>query len=195
MNFSEQCLAFFSSNTDGSTAHERLRWVEENPLYKETDCPYDDRKNGRNNIPDLSKAEKIFISQSLKFFHFSQKHDNALDNIRDSIRLGSPVAISVYISGDSWQTTDIIAIPTAKEISASCIINPKKSKPECKSHSILITGFNDEEQYLEFKNSWGRDWPISGPLKGTGYGRISFGYFNKMKTNGTYLVSAWRYPQ
>lgn len=191
VNFSEQCLALFSSDSDSGSTLQRIEWAFENPLYWDDDCKYDKRENGRNTIPNLERAEKAFISEFASFMSYRQEKDEALDFIRDFIKAGDAVTISVYTAGGDWDYTGIIDIPSTKAIRAACQLNPKSSKPECRSHAVLVTGFNDEEQYLEFKNSWGENWPITGPLKNTGYGKLSYAYFEKMKTSNS-LVTAWR---
>ena len=47
------------------------------------------------------------------------------------------------------------------------------------SHAIVITGYNDQDSTLEFRNSWGRHW------KDQGYGYMSYDYFSR------FLQSYW----
>jgi hypothetical protein len=53
--------------------------------------------------------------------------------------------------------------------------------PDMKSlggHAILVTGFNQNERLIEFKNSWGKDWGDNG------YGYLPFDYTK-------YMIDSW----
>lgn len=187
-DFSEQCLSYFSSDEDTGSPNERVEWAIKNGLYKETDCPYDGRNSGRNNIPNLSSAKKVHISQ--EFYYYPQHRVNALDVIRGQIEFDKPVVVDIYTAGRAWDDTGIINLPTPDEISVACVVDAKSSgNKKCKKHSVIITGFDDNEEYLEFKNSWGMDWPHSGPLKSEGYGKMSYSYFERMKVERAQMVS------
>lgn len=56
------------------------------------------------------------------------------------------------------------------------VINlPKCTDNVFLSHSILIVGYNDEEKYLVFQNSFGEEWGYNG------FGLISYDYITKFR--------------
>lgn len=178
-DLSEQCLAWFSSNEDPGAAADRIEWALENGLYNESDCLYDGRINGRSNIPDLREKTKVWPDGH--FIFTDSSIDAPLDFIKGKIDEGHPVIASVYVAGDDWLKQKIIQIPTDDELEKTCNKSTKSDKyKKCAGHAVVMVGYNDDDGYLEFKNSWGPSWPI-GEKVADGYGKMSYSYYLKMR--------------
>jgi C1A family cysteine protease len=50
---------------------------------------------------------------------------------------------------------------------------PEKGEPTCGRHVVLLVGYDDEEQYFIFKNSWGNVWGDHG------YGFLPYTYLKE----------------
>lgn len=103
--YSEQCLAKYSSDTDPGIVAKRVAWARDNGLWSRADCPYDG--DNRENIPsNLSQLSKLRAEGS--YAVFSQQNADALDQLRNSIRNGGVVSLSVVYreydanSGKQW---------------------------------------------------------------------------------------------
>lgn len=103
--YSEQCLAKYSSDSDPGVIAKRVAWARDNGLWSRADCPYDEKD--RENIPsNLTQLPKLSIEGS--YTMVPQQSENILDQIRNSIRNGSAVGISVVYreynenSGKQW---------------------------------------------------------------------------------------------
>ena len=60
------------------------------------------------------------------------------------------------------------------------IEEPSEKKPIIeKSHSVWITGYDDDKRLFKFMNSWGKDWGDHG------FGYLSYEYFDK------YMLESW----
>ena len=53
------------------------------------------------------------------------------------------------------------------------IQTPKTGESPCGRHAVLLVGYNDDEQYFIFKNSWGSTWGDSG------YGFLPYSYIRQ----------------
>lgn len=65
-------------------------------------------------------------------------------------------------------------VPSDAEVRESCSEQADNASAEkCGLHAIVFTGYDDESQTLEFKNSWGQRW------KNEGYGFMSYAYYRR----------------
>jgi len=188
---SEQCLAKFSSDEDPGKIGERLEWLLKNGLQDETDCPYHFTKEGRHRIS--SRADSGFLN-----FPYARvvrapptiQGRNRIDVIRKALASGLPVGITLYIPGRWWREDwdkSTLNIPSNEEIRAwekeKCTFG--KRSEGCRSHALVITGFDDRTESFEIRNSWSRTW------KDQGYARISYWYLEKFHT---VLPMTWLAP-
>lgn len=183
-DFSEQCLSKLASPIDSSNVYQRFNWALTHGLYWEDDCPYFNEPGERDEFPDLSN--KAIFWPIPNYVFTAQKIADPIGFIKGKIDRGSPVIISIIFAGD-WMKQKIIELPSKEEIEKSC----KKIKggfKKCLKHGVIVTGYNDELGYLEFKNSWGINWP-KGSEKWMGYGRMSYSYFLKLRTTDSFMVS------
>lgn len=188
-DFSEQCLQKFSSDEDGGFAFRMFEWAMKNGLYLESDCPYDPRENGRDTIPDLSKAKVKSVEYS-GYETRSQEAPDPITYIKDEIDEGGPITIAVFVAG-KWNEGGIIQAPSDGEIRHDCGLDLPNGTPigkKCKIHVVVATGYDDNSEYLEFKNSWGKKWPFLAENP-DGYGKMSYGYFLKMRAGNHSMVS------
>jgi C1A family cysteine protease len=162
-DYSEQCLAYMSSNQDGGFTAQRLNYINKNGLFHEKDCPY---SNDRNQIPNLQGALQETFSASFEEKNARSTRD-PIQYIRDRVHSNSPVGISFYVVGD-WNE-GFIYTPSEEAIQKDC---PNNS---CGGHAVVATGYNDFLGLIEFKNSWGNQWG-----KG-GYGYMSYDYFMRFR--------------
>ncbi|MBF0207765.1 MAG: C1 family peptidase [Oligoflexia bacterium] len=182
-DLSEQCLAYFSSGHDGGSASDRIQWAKINGVYTERDCPF---SKYRNDIPDLSGAKKIDVTES---FEYKRQSDDSMSIIKKAIDKGYPITASVWVSSPSWDNFDdnsMITMPSESEIKQYCSsqndLTNVNGKKRCGAHEVVITGYDEDTQSFEFKNSWGTKW------KDGGYGRISYDYWYNMRMgNSTHV--------
>ena len=182
-NLSEQCLAKFSSDNDRGWINQRITWAVNNGLYNESDCQYDKSEGGRNHIPDLSQANKVWPGGG--YTSITQEISDPIAYIKRKIDDGGAVGISIYVAGHDWSKNKIIGVPTDEEIRETCGEDKANSTDykKCGGHAVVVTGYNDHEGYLEFKNSWDWWWGDGG------YGKMSYSYYLKMKMGFGKLVS------
>jgi len=73
-----------------------------------------------------------------------------------------------------------IGVPVYKNWFKDYVINaPGPEENELGGHAILVTGYDDNKQLVEFKNSWGSSWGEQG------YGYLTYRYINNL------MESAW----
>lgn len=174
-DFSEQCLVKFSSNYDGGYMPNRINYAIKNGLYLEKDCPYKGYPRQRSIIPSLDKAKKTYPSDG--FNYLSTADESQITFIRQRLRAGHPVSIAIFVAGKGWKSTgELLAAPTQEELEEDCV-KSHSGLMRCGAHAVVVTGYGEHNNipYLEFKNSWGNRWGDNG------YGKISLGYFVKMR--------------
>ncbi len=215
-NYSEQCLAYHSSQEDAAMTELRLKYIITNGAYNENDCPYvdpqgfeewlladkDKRKElqlvARNQIPDLSATKKIYPS----FSSIEKRVDGLTDAqfiayIQNQLRNNSPLAVSTIVVGwDEWRSGLISSVPSEEEIKKSCENSLNPTIKKCRSHAVVLTGYDDSRQLIFFKNSWGKNWGLDQKYAKTtilsdrtGYGAISYTYLAKFRVNNLITLS------
>jgi C1A family cysteine protease len=95
-----------------------------------------------------------------KAIEYSRVYQNITD-IKNSLNNGFPIVfgISVYSSFESDNVSETGKIPM-----------PKKDEYLLGGHAILAVGYNDTEQHIIFRNSWGEEWGDNG------YGYLPYEY-------------------
>lgn len=186
--FSEQCLSRLQHERDTELPLIRINWAIENGLYLTKDCPYYEKIEGRNIIPDLTGKSKFWPSDG--YVEVSQSIDDPIGYIKNKINQGHPVIVSFYVAGQAWNRKGIIGTPTQKEIDETCTLSIASSPyKKCGAHASIVTGYDDDLQFLEFRNSWGDKWPACPTPAGDGYGKMSYDYFLKMRLGENGMVS------
>lgn len=186
--YSEQCLCWLQHRKDLEFASVRIKWVVDNGLYFEKDCPYYESKDDNDIIPELVGKSKYW--PSIDYVEVSQSIDDPINYLKYKISQGHPVIISFYTAGKDWNKKGIIGLPTPEEIAETCISTVPGSKyKKCGAHTSIVTGYDDDLKYLEFRNSWGNKWPAFPAPAGDGYGKMSYEYFLKMRLSHDVMVS------
>lgn len=162
-DYSEQCLARFSSNEDPGKVEQRLDYVREHGVYYEADCPYD--RSQRDKIPDLKDARRRDFKDEFEVYPFHE--DDPIAFLKSRLAVATPVAVEFFVVGEKqWSEGPFIYIPDVQTMALECGF-----LKSCAGHAVVVTGLNDTLGIIEFKNSWNSGWG-----KG-GYGYMSYDYF------------------
>jgi hypothetical protein len=86
--------------------------------------------------------------------------------------------LSQYDFDEYYRYSRPLDAVTEEEIAKACTCDEKR-RMICPKHAVVITGYDDETETLEFKNSWGTDW------KHEGYGYMSYKYFRRFQNLDT----------
>lgn len=212
-DLSEQCLVHLSSGVDSGDFFSRLEFIADNGLHGEGYCPYVDpsdypewaradadtraalmRKALKTVPDDLSRRATTPIRAQVSALRLEDLETGALINyVRNKIKDGQPVGVSVYVAGKNWDNGVIETIPTDDELKLSCPQKPRSltnpaaaSGKKCATHGLVITGFDDIRGVFYFKNSWSKRWGVNDDYeaeksasKRTGYGVMSYEYYAK----------------
>lgn len=128
----------------------------------ESDWPYDGKAANwppaePANIDDAAKKRRVLAYQRVR----------SLDECRLALAKGRPVTAALNISAQDWVDSLTGDIPT-----------PSSSETNS-GHSVLIVGYDEAEQKLKLRNSWGSDWGDKG------YGQVNYDYFER------FVSEAW----
>ena len=88
---------------------------------------------------------------------------NNFKQLKQALVSGYPVAGAVAWCFKSIDENAVLDVPTAKE-ARKCL----------EGHAIVFTGYDDEKQLVEFRNSWGPTWGDNG------YGYIPYEAFKRV---------------
>lgn len=133
--------------------------------------------------PTPSILGKIIPATSIKT-GFMRKNTNEI--IKYLAKNERPLTISLPVNYKGWK--DSGEVTYTEEMRQECLVDTSK----CGAHSIILTGYNIEEQVFYFKNSWGSDWGENG------FGKLSFemvdryidGYLYFAKVDGDLNIPA-----
>lgn len=125
----------------------------------EEDWPYEgNAANWPPKEPDgidrAAKARRILAYQRVR----------TLDDCKLLLAAETPVLVALRIDADDWRSATNGVIPM-----------PSKFKTLRESHSVVLVGYNDENEQLIVRNSWGPAWGDKG------YGHIHYKYFNRFQ--------------
>lgn len=206
-DYSEQCLAKFSSTQDAATIVKALEYVRGGEIithgvYLEHQCPYRNPEEysewktatvtqkkelqwrARNDIPEFDFLTTIIVYPRFKLLSFDVEELFLFQRIlfiRYGLLQGVPIGASaIVVDEEQWKIGFIDRLPDEEEIDQSC-----NKTGECVGHGFVFTGFDDERQLLFFKNSWGETWgltesynvPKNHEEEKIGYGAMSYEYF------------------
>jgi len=149
-SLSEQNLVDCSKANDackGGLMDTAFKYVEENPLMKESDYPY----TGHHNLFSKCKYEKAKGVGHVKGYNDVKSKD--LDQMMAALAKG-PVSVAVEADKSVFQSYRSGVITSSK-----CGQNL--------DHGVLAVGSGTEngEAYFLVKNSWGASWGEKGYLK------------------------------
>ncbi len=90
--------------------------------------------------------------------------------IRNAVAIGQPVLVGIVafegLESQEAAQTGIVPMPVT-------------SQAPLGGHAVVLTGYSNETQMFQFRNSWGTEWGDNG------YGYFHYAYFNQ------YLMSSW----
>jgi hypothetical protein len=109
--------------------------------------------------PPEASLEKVIPGDSIKT-GFIRKNTNEI--IKYLATNERPLSISLPVNFNGWK--DNGSVTYTEEMRQACLQLPAS----CGAHSVILTGYNRDEQVFYFKNSWGNDWGIAG------FGKLSF---------------------
>lgn len=109
--------------------------------------------------PPKASLEKVIPGNSIQT-GFIRKNTNEI--IKYLAANERPLSISLPVNYSGW--SDNGSVTYTEEMRQACLQRPAS----CGAHSVILTGYNRDEQVFYFKNSWGSDWGIAG------FGKISF---------------------
>lgn len=124
--------------------------------------PYDDYLNTFKNEPSTACYEDALKSVVLNYTHVTE----GIEAIKSAIFSGSAVVggIAVFESFESPEADETGVIPM-----------PKRGEKLLGGHAITFMGYNDEDQTLDFVNSWGTTWGKKG------FGKLPYKYASNPK--------------
>jgi C1A family cysteine protease len=168
-DLSEQCLVAFGSGQDGGWVSARASDAIRSGLFLESRCRY---STSNRSAPAGLNRNQPDIAFDSNVFYLGRPSMRSLELVKQQINRGAPVGLSVWVSTNDWFNDDhVIRHPSDRD-------NICKGSNSCGGHAIVITGYNDYEQTLQIKNSWGTNW------KDNGYGYITYDYFLKNYMSG-----------
>ena len=187
VNLSEEFMIFANKNLDGITSRgdgsflsSNLGSLQRHGFMLEEQMPYTPSwfSNGLpcaefeddNTAPLFCRAHYAPTDESFDDRVTPDQFDLAINRLRGfdevvaKIAAGSAVTISLPVNRNGWQTE---TVTHSAELEAEC-----DEKPDlCGGHTVLLTGYNLEEEHFLFKNSWGNTWGNEG------YGKLPFDFF------------------
>ncbi len=120
---------------------------------------YEDDKNAplfcRSHFGPNTEAQKQIIDATKFSFQLSQPA--SIQAVKTRLAEGAAVTISVPVNQNGWNG-EAGRVEHNTELEAEC-----KTEPDlCGGHTVLLTGFNEEDKVFYFKNSWGKTWGQNG---------------------------------
>lgn len=109
--------------------------------------------------PPKESLEKVIPGNSIQT-GFIRKNTNEI--IKYLATNERPLSISLPVNYNGWN--DNGSVTYNEKMRQACLQLPAN----CGAHSVILTGYNRDEQVFYFKNSWGNDWGIAG------FGKLSF---------------------
>lgn len=170
-NLSEQCLVYFSTRRDPGWISQRVDYMLSKGVFLESSCPY---SNNASQIPSNINQGNPDLLVGGGVYYLGSPSINSLQTVKNQINRGAPVGLSVWVSTqDFYNNSSSVIIRHPSNQNNICL-----QSSECGGHAVVITGYNDNNQTLEIKNSWGTSW------KDGGYGRMTYEYFLKNYMSG-----------
>ncbi|MBF0364186.1 MAG: C1 family peptidase [Oligoflexia bacterium] len=191
VNISEEYLIYYtkailshSPTSDGSFALSNLQAYQSHGFLLERDMPYqgswfhkgmpcENYKEDKPNTPrycyshtapvrSVNLEDRLVSAKSLQLGTI-RNSSNAI--VQTLAKEKQSVLINLPLHQDGWNAESGHATYN-EQLRRDCKQNPDK----CGGHSILLIGYNLQNQQFLFKNSWGGDWGKNG------YGTLPFEY-------------------
>jgi GNAT superfamily N-acetyltransferase len=137
----------------------------------ESEWPYD---GNAANWPPAEPANIDYAAKKRRTLAYQRVR--SLDECRVALANGRPVVAALKIAAQPWLDSLTGEIPT-----------PPTSKIDS-GHSVEIVGYDETEQKLQLRNSWGNDWGDKG------YGQVNFDYFERFVSEAWVIIPAPRLP-
>ena len=90
--------------------------------------------------------------------------------IRNAVAIGQPVVIGIVA---------FEGLESSEAAQTGVVPMPVVSQAPLGGHAVVLTGYSNETQLFQFRNSWGEGWGDKG------YGYFPYAYFDQ------YLMSSW----
>ncbi len=110
-------------------------------------------------------AEALQAVVKRNAFEFKVDQLGSIQDVMQRLAEGYAVTISVPVNQMGWASDDG-RVEHNQELEDQC----KKEPDLCGGHTVLLTGYNQDEQVFYFKNSWGASWGNKG------YGLMPFDF-------------------
>ncbi len=92
-----------------------------------------------------------------KRFEFQIDQLRNINDVMQRLAEGYAVTISVPVNQNGWGSEDG-RVEHSQELEDQC-----KDEPDlCGGHTVLLTGYNQQDEVFYFKNSWGAEWGRKG---------------------------------
>jgi hypothetical protein len=151
-------------NLEGTGIRYALKVLARTGVPTERAWPYIDRKAKGNKPPTKPAFWAAMVARWGKISKYFRL--DSLNEMREWLFLNGPVVIGVPVG------STIINPRTHPDVPGKSYVTlPTRFEG---GHAIVLTGYNHQDKYFEFKNSWGIDWG------NRGYGYITFNYLNKV---------------
>ena len=105
----------------------------------------------------FTKPSEVAYQQALQHKISTYMRLDTLSDIKHCLAAGFPVCFgfTVYDSFEGPEVASTGVVPMPNEITDNCV----------GGHAVLAVGYNDAEQMVIVRNSWGPDWGLKGYFK------------------------------